>query len=370
VLRDFAELWPERFCNVTNGVTPRRFVALANPGLARLITSAIGEGWLTDLERLGDLEPFANDAAFVSAFQAVKLDNKRELSRHVTRVLGHELDTSSMFDVQVKRVHEYKRQVLNVLHVITLYQRIRRGQLPPVPRTVIFAGKAAPGYFMAKLVIRLIHAVGELIRRDEHARRWLDVVFIPDFNVKVAERIYPAAELSEQISTAGKEASGTSNMKLALNGALTIGTLDGANVEIRESVGEDNFFLFGLNASEVQHLKTSGYRPWDIPGTDMELQLALDLIGSGALASGDTSRYMPLLRALIDHDEFCVFADYRSYVDMQEQVADAYRDREAWARRAILTVARMGYFSSDRSVAEYCAKIWHASPMPVNTPRP
>jgi starch phosphorylase len=369
VLRDFAELWPERFCNVTNGVTPRRFVALANPGLARLITDAIGEGWLTNLERLQDLEKFSTDAAFISAFQAVKLENKRVLSRHVTHVLGVELDCNTLFDVQVKRMHEYKRQVLNVLHAITLYQRIRRGQLPRARRTIIFAGKAAPGYFMAKLVIRLIHAVATLIRRDEQARRWLDIQFIPDFNVKVAERIYPAADLSEQISTAGKEASGTSNMKLALNGALTIGTLDGANVEILERVGAENFFLFGLNASEVQRLKATGYRPWELPGNDMELQLALDLIGSGDLAGGDASRYAPLHRALIDHDEFCVLADYRSYIDMQDKVGEAYLDHNDWTRRAILTVARMGYFSSDRSIAEYCATIWHAAPVRVNTPR-
>jgi starch phosphorylase len=370
VLHDFAELYPERFHNVTNGVTPRRFLALANPGLTQLITGAIGDGWLTNLEQLTRLEEFISDSAFVATFKQVKLANKQLLSRHVTRILGMELDTSTLFDVHVKRMHEYKRQVLNILHVITLYQRILRGHLPKTRRTIIFAGKAAPSYHMAKLVIRLIHAIAELIQRDVEARRYLHVVFIPDFTVKVAERIYPAADLSEQISLAGKEASGTGNMKLSLNGALTIGTLDGANIEIRQHVGAENFFVFGMDAQEVHDLKNAGYKPWELPAHDPELHSALELIASGALSEGDLQRYMSLVRSLLDHDEYCVLADYRAYIEAQERVAEAYADSETWTRRTIETVARMGYFSSDRSVHEYCTKIWHTPPVCVTTPRP
>lgn len=370
VLRDFAELWPERFHNVTNGVTPRRFIALANPELTSLITSALGEGWLTQLERLRELEPLASDAAFASEFQTIKQHNKLRLSEHATHVLGTSLDPLSLFDVQVKRIHEYKRQVLNILHVLTLYLRIRRGQLPAVKRTIIFAGKAAPGYFMAKLVIRLIHAVSELVQRDSAAKCWVDVRFIPDFNVKIAERIYPAADLSEQISTAGKEASGTSNMKLALNGALTIGTLDGANVEMREHIGADNFFLFGLNTDQVQKLKASGHRPSDLLGHDNELRDVITLLGSSELSPEDPARFTPLVRSLLEQDEYCVLSDYRPYVDTQDQAAQLFTKPNEWTRRAILTVARMGYFSSDRSIAEYCKTIWHAHPVRVTIPRP
>ncbi|MET0389264.1 MAG: glycogen/starch/alpha-glucan phosphorylase [Polyangiales bacterium] len=365
VLHDFAELYPERFYNVTNGVTPRRFIALANPRLAALISRAIGGDWLRDLSQLRRLEPFATDPAFAVEWRQIKRDNKQRLSRHVTQVLGRELEPNSLFDVQVKRMHEYKRQVLNALHAITLYQRIGEGRLPDVHRTLLFAGKAAPGYVMAKLGIRLIHAVAALIRRDPEARKWLTIEFIPDFNVKVAERIYPAADLSEQISLAGKEASGTGNMKLALNGALTIGTLDGANIEIRDQVGAENFYLFGLDAEQVLTLKASGYRPWELPDRDPELQRALGLIGSGALSDGDPERFQPLLRSLLDHDEYCVLADYRAYVDAQAQVARDFLDETSWTRRSILTVARMGHFSSDRAIREYCQKIWRVPAVPV-----
>jgi starch phosphorylase len=368
VLRDFAEMFPERFCNVTNGVTPRRFLALANPGLAKLISDAIGAGWITDLEQLQKLEPLAADASFREAFRQVKRANKERLSDHTTSVLGLSLDADTLFDVQVKRMHEYKRQVLNVLHLITLYQRIRDGKQPLTPRTVIIAGKAAPGYYMAKLVIRLIHDVAAVIRRDPQARRWLNVVFVPDFTVKVAERIYPAADLSEQISTAGKEASGTGNMKLSLNGALTIGTLDGANIEIRERVGADNFFVFGLDAAAVSSLRAQGYRPWEWAQRDNELRAALDLLASGALSDGDAQRYEPLVRTLHEHDEYLVLADYRAYLDAQQRVSEAFLASDDWTRRAVLTVARMGYFSSDRSIREYCSKIWHAPKVPVGAP--
>ena len=365
VLRDFAELYPQRFFNVTNGITPRRFLARANPELARLISSAIGDGWLLDLEQLRGLEALAEDAEFRKRFRAIKRDNKAVLSEHTTRALGTPLDPATLFDVQVKRMHEYKRQVLNVLHAITLYQRIQHGQLPRVARTLIFAGKAAPSYFMAKLVIRLIHDVAGAIARHPEARKWLNVVFIPDFNVKVAERIYPAADLSEQISLAGKEASGTGNMKLSLNGALTIGTLDGANVEIRERVGAENFFLFGMTADEVMALRARGYQPWDLPSRDDELRQALDALGSGALSEGEVDRYQPLLRSLIEHDEYMVLADYRAYMEAQTRVSDAFLDVEEWSRRAILNVARMGHFSSDRAIREYCNSIWQVQPVPV-----
>jgi starch phosphorylase len=370
VLRDFAELYPERFFNVTNGVTPRRFMALANPELARLICDAIGDRWLTQLEQLSALEPLAEDATFRSEFQHIKQRNKTRLAEHLRHSTGADLDPSTLFGVQVKRMHEYKRQVLNLLHVITLYQRIRSGVLPSTRRAFVFAGKAAPGYFMAKLVIRLIHDVADVIRRDAQARKWLTIVFIPDFNVKVAELIYPAADLSEQISTAGKEASGTGNMKLAMNGALTIGTLDGANVEIRERVGAENFYLFGLRADEVQARKLEGYRPREVAREDDELHAALELLGSGHFSSGQSERYAPLLRSLLDHDEYLVLADYRAYVEAQQRVSFDYRDADAWTRRAVLTVARMGHFSSDRSIREYCRNIWHAQPVPIDPPPP
>lgn len=365
VLRDFAEMYPERFFNVTNGVTPRRFIALANPSLSRIVSEAIGDGWLRDLEQLRRLEPLAQDSGFREQFRKSKRENKELLSRVTTNVLGRSLDASSLFDVQVKRMHEYKRQLLNLLHVITLYQRIRSGRAPQLRRTVIFAGKAAPGYYMAKLVIRLIHDVSATIQRDPEAHKWIDVVFIPDFNVKVAERIYPAVDLSEQISTAGKEASGTGNMKMALNGALTIGTLDGANVEIRDRVGPENFFLFGLTADEVRAQKAAGYQPREWLERDPELRSVIELIESGHFAPGDRDRYAPIVRSLVESDEYMSFADYRAYLDAQEKVSVAFGDADDWSRRGILTLARMGYFSSDRSVREYCEKIWRVSPVDV-----
>jgi len=366
VLRDFAELYPERFFNVTNGVTPRRFIALANPGLSRLITSAIGERWLSDLEQLRRLEALAEDSGFRAEFQRVKQANKAELARYARSTSEVELDPDTMFAMQIKRMHEYKRQLLNVLHVVTLYQRIRAGMAPPsLRRTFVFAGKAAPGYAMAKLVIRLIHDVGRVIQREPRARQWLNVAFIPDFNVKVAEHIYPAADLSEQISTAGKEASGTGNMKLSLNGALTIGTLDGANVEIREHVGAENFYLFGLRAEEVRARKEHGYRPSEIADGDGELREVLQLVRSGHFSNGD-DRHAPLIESLLAHDEYMVLADYRAYVEAETRAGDDYRDRDAWTRRAVQTVARMGHFSSDRSIREYCQNIWHVTPMPIH----
>jgi glycogen phosphorylase len=359
VLRDFHEMMPEKFSNKTNGVTHRRFLMLCNPRLARVITDAIGDGWMKDLGELTRLEPHATDAAFQTEWRRVKQDNKRDLARHVERVAGVKVDPASLFDVQAKRIHEYKRQHLNVLHAITLYTRLKqkpKGQ--GVPRTVLVAGKAAPGYFMAKLIIKLVNAVGEKVERDPDIRGRLKVVFYPDFNVQNAQRIYPAADLSEQISTAGKEASGTGNMKMSLNGALTIGTLDGANVEIREQVGAENFFLFGLTAEQVATRVREGYRPRDVYEANAELKDALDQISSGVFSPGQPDLFRPLVDTLLDRDPFLVLADYQAYVECQERVAAAYENTAEWTRMCILNVARMGYFSSDRSIRDYCRDIW------------
>jgi starch phosphorylase len=366
VLRDFQEMWPGKIRNVTNGVTPRRFVALINPGLTALVTEAIGDGWLRDLEELRQLEPLAEDASFRKRWRRVKRANKDALAAEIERRAGVTVDPVSLFDIQVKRIHEYKRQHLNVLHVGTLYHRLKRDpDLDLPPRTVIFAGKAAPGYFMAKRIIKLIHAVGAVVNHDPDVRGRLRVAFLPDYNVKNSQRIFPAADLSEQISTAGKEASGTGNMKFALNGALTIGTLDGANVEIREAVGDDNFFRFGLTVDEVQALRAEGYHPGEYYGADPELRAALDGIAAGEFSDGDREIFRPLVDNLLHHDPFLVLADYRTYVDAQAEVERAWRDGEAWTRASILNTARSGRFSSDRSIYEYCRDIWNADPMPV-----
>ncbi len=365
VLRDFAALWPERFRNVTNGVTPRRFIALANPRLRALLDNTLGTGWIRDLEQLAGLEPRVEQGAFRQAWRRVKEENKRTLADFIRRVTGQTVDPNSLFDVHVKRIHEYKRQHLKVLHIITEYNRLRRGRPPPVPRTFLFAGKAAPGYYLAKLIIKLIHSVADTIGADRKAREVLRVVFLPDFNVKNGQRIYPAADLSEQISCAGFEASGTGNMKFALNGALTIGTLDGANIEIRDAVGPENFFLFGLTAKEVVQQKAEGYRPRTVYEEDPELHEALDLIASGFFCGGDRELFGPLLRALLDEDTFMVLADYRSYLDCQDEVNRAWLNQDLWTRRSILNVARSGRFSSDRAIREYNERIWRVKPVPV-----
>ncbi len=364
VLRDFAELWPERFTNVTNGVTPRRFVALANPKLSSLITEAIGEGWVKDLERLRDLEPLADDTAFQERWWAVKQTNKHRFAHWLKEAHGIDCNAASLIDAQCKRIHEYKRQHLNILHAITLWDKIRTGKADSaVNRTILFAGKAAPAYRAAKVIIRLAHGVADAIAADPKVRDRLRVVFVPDFNVKTAQRIYPAADLSEQISTAGMEASGTGNMKFALNGALTIGTLDGANVEIREAVGEDNFFLFGLTAEEVVATKQAGYRPGELLNKDPELMRALELVNSGAFSGGDRATFAGFIDDLVNRDPFLVLADYRAYIDCQARVETMWRSRSAWLRSSILNTARSGRFSSDRSISEYASKIWHVKPV-------
>lgn len=359
VLRDFAELWPEKFFNVTNGVTPRRFVALSNPDLAKLITARVGKGWLQDLTQLRKLESLAEDADFQKQWADVKLANKQRLAELIRERASIAVDPASLFDVLVKRIHEYKRQHLNALHILTLYLKIRRDPDVDVPsRTFIFGGKAAPGYFMAKRIIKLINSIGDLVNVDPVVRDRLKVVFFPDFNVTNAQFIYPAADLSEQISTAGKEASGTGNMKFALNGALTVGTLDGANVEIREEVGADNFFLFGLNTNEVAVLKAGGYRPREIYEENSTLREVIDFIASGALAGGDKELFRPVVENLLGNDPFLLLADYQGYIDAQEKVSALWQDREGWTRASILNCARMGKFSSDRSIRDYCERIW------------
>ncbi|HEX5656515.1 MAG TPA: glycogen/starch/alpha-glucan phosphorylase [Polyangiales bacterium] len=366
VLADFYALWPEKFSNVTNGVTPRRFMALSNPPLTKLITSTIGDGWLRDLNKLVRLEKHIDDAGFRDAWQRAKLENKTHLSNYMQRLHGVAIDPQSLFDVQVKRMHEYKRQHLNALHVISMYQRIKSGRGADItPRTVFFGGKAAPGYWLAKLVIKLIHSVAEVVNHDRDTRDILRVVFIPDFNVKVAQNIYPAAELSEQISTAGKEASGTGNMKFQMNGALTIGTLDGANVEIREEVGDENFFLFGLTTEEVVQTRLRGYDPRAQLEQHALLREVIDLLQSGYFSRGDKTLFDPILQRILGHDDYMLMADFPSYLEAQDRVSATYRDRERWTRMSILNSARSGKFSSDRSIREYCEQIWHVAPVSV-----
>jgi starch phosphorylase len=366
VLRDFYEWMPEKFTNVTNGVTPRRFMVVSNPKLSRLISSRIGEGWIKNLQELRGIEPLAGDPDFQTEWRRIKKENKRNLAVLIQERTGVAADADSLFDMHVKRLHEYKRQHLNVLHIITLYNRIKHdAKASVIPRTFVFGGKAAPGYFMAKLIIKLINGVGEVVNNDTDVDGRLKVVFFPDFNVKNAKHIYPAADLSEQISTAGKEASGTGNMKFALNGALTIGTLDGANIEIREEVGADNFFLFGMTAEQVYELKSKRYDPQQIYQSDPELREAVDLISSGFFSRGDRYLFKPLVDSLLEDDPYLLLADYRPYVESQDQVSHAYKDQAKWTRMSILNVARMGKFSSDRSIKDYCSKIWNAQPTKV-----
>lgn len=366
VLKDFFEFSPEKFSNKTNGVTPRRWIVLANPRLTRLVSSSIGDGWIKHLEQLRQLEPLADDIEFRKGWREIKLANKRDLADVIRKRCGVAVDPSSMFDVQVKRIHEYKRQHLSALHIIALYHRMKSNpNLDVVPRTFIFGGKAAPGYRMAKLIIRLITAIGEVVNRDPAVRDRLRVVFLPNFSVTNGQRIYPAADLSEQISTAGKEASGTGNMKFAMNGALTIGTMDGANIEIREQVGAENFFLFGLTAEEVGSLKAGGYRPADWVDRNPELKEVLNLIRHGFFSHGDGDLFKPLIDSLVHHDPYCLFADFQSYSEAHQTVGDAWRNPDAWARMSILNSARSGLFSSDRTISEYCNQIWKVEPVKV-----
>ena len=364
VLKDMYDIYPERFVNVTNGVTPRRWVVLSNPGLAQLLTRTIGDQWIKHFEdEVRKIEPFADDPSFRKELARIKRANKSRLATLVRERTGIAIDPDTLFDIQVKRIHEYKRQHLNVLHIITLYNRIKKDPKQEiVPRTFIFGGKAAPGYFMAKLIIKLINSVADVVNNDPDVGGRLKVVFFPNFNVKNAQYIYPAADLSEQISTAGKEASGTGNMKFSMNGALTIGTLDGANVEIREQVGVENFFLFGLTAAEVEGLKSRGYYPRSYYESSPHLKEAIEQIRSGHFSRRDIGLFRPLIDNLLDHDPFLLLADYQSYIDCQDRVSSSYRNRDNWVRMSVLNVARMGKFSSDRSIREYCENIWKIIP--------
>ncbi|TKB23259.1 glycogen/starch/alpha-glucan phosphorylase [Desulfopila sp. IMCC35006] len=365
-LADFHRLWPAKLINITNGVTPRRWMVVSNPRLTKLISSAIGEEWITDLNKLRALEPLADDPAFCERWQEVKFENKQDICTMFTCDQAVRFNPHAMFDVQVKRIHEYKRQHLNLLHIVTLYHRLKNSPgLALPPRFFIFGGKAAPGYAMAKLIIKLINSVAEVINGDPDVNDRLQVLFIPNFNVQIGHIVYPMADLSEQISLAGKEASGTGNMKFSMNGALTIGTLDGANVEIREEVGPENFFLFGMNVQEVEAQKAAGYNPQVIYNQNEELKAAINLIATGHFSHGDRELFRPLIDSLLYEDPYMVLADYQAYIDCQQQVGEVYQEPGRWSRMAILNASRMGKFSSDRSITEYCEKIWHVKPFPV-----
>jgi starch phosphorylase len=366
VLRDFYDLTPQKFSNKTNGVTPRRWMVLSNPRLTKLLNARLGSGWIRDLDKLRRLEPMVEDAELRTEWRAIRQHNKLQLAAYIHERLGIAIDPESMFDVLVKRLHEYKRQHLQILHILTLYKRIQRDpDRMVVPRTFLFGGKAAPGYRMAKLIIKLIHSVGEAINSDPLVRGRLKVVFLPDYSVKLGQRVYPAADLSEQISLAGKEASGTGNMKFAMNGAITIGTLDGANIEIREEVGAENFFLFGLTAAEVQQRKAAGYNPRVFYDANPSLKEAIDALASGEFSHGDRGLFEPLVQSLLTSDDYLLLADYQSYIDCQERVSAAYTNKDEWTRMSILNVARIGKFSSDRSIRDYCADIWKTWPVKI-----
>src|SRR6266542_2109562 len=363
---DFAALTPEKFNNKTNGVTPRRWLLAANPELAALITDAVGDDWITQLDRLRELEVMADDSACRDRSLAIKRANKERLAKVIRDTSAEAVVPDSMFDIQIKRIHEYKRQLLNLLHVVHEYlSLVDEGREPLQPRTFVFAGKAAPGYMAAKQIIHLINDVAAVIDHDRRVRELIKVVFIPDYRVSLAEVIIPAADLSEQVSTAGTEASGTGNMKFAMNGALTIGTLDGANIEIREAVGAENFFLFGLTVGDVQRRLAQGYRPDENYRSDEELRAVVDAISDGTFSNGDRELFKPIVENLLGSDPYMLLADYRSYLDCQEEVGRVWQDAERWTRSAILNVARMGRFSSDRSIREYCRDIWHLSPVPI-----
>ena len=367
LLPDLYELYPERFFSVSNGVTPRRWVLLSNPRLAALITDTIGDQWTVRLEEIKQLESYASEPTLIKKWQQVKAENKSDLAAIIRDRTGIVVDPDTLFDIQMKSFHEYKRQQLTVLYIITLLNRIRKNpKMDITPRTFIFGGKASPGYFMANLIIKLINSVAEAVNNDPDVAGRLKVVFFPDFNVKNGQKIYPAADLSEHISTAGREASGTGIMKFAMNGALSIGTLDGANMEIREKVGDENFFLFGLTAEEVNAIKSQGHNPMTYYNANPELKEAIDLISSGIFSAKDTNLFKPLIDSLLCRDEHLILADYQSYMECQERVGKAFRDRKKWTKMSILTVARMGKFSSDRAIREYCEKIWRAKPLKID----
>jgi starch phosphorylase len=368
LFRDFYELWPERFNNKTNGITPRRWLRLCNPELASLISARIGDGWLTDLDQLRRLEPAADDDAFRKAFRAIKRHNKERLARIIQREAGVEVSPDAIFDVHVKRLHEYKRQLMNALHIVMLYSRLKKDpRLDLAPHVFIFGGKSAPGYFLAKLIVKLIHCIADVVNSDELLQGKLKVVFLPNYGVSMAEKIIPAADVSQQISTAGMEASGTGNMKFALNGALTVGTLDGANIEIQEEVGPDNIFIFGLTADEVATLRADPQEhPARYYSNDDEIREVCDLLFKNFFNMDEPGIFEPIRQRILDHrDPFMNLADLRAYAEAMQRADALYRSPAEWDRRAILNVARMGKFSSDRTIREYNRDIWHVKPVPI-----
>ncbi|MCP4217938.1 MAG: glycogen/starch/alpha-glucan phosphorylase [bacterium] len=367
LFNDFYQLWPEKFNNKTNGITQRRWLKLCNPKLSELIISRIGRGWITDLFQLKRLVDFADDPVFQKEWQEVKAANKKHLGDYIEEHNYIKINTSSMFDIQIKRIHEYKRQLMNLLHAVTLYNRIRENPTADfVPRTIIFAGKAAPGYAMAKLFIKLINNVADVVNHDPLVGDKLKIIFIKNYSVSNAEKIIPAADLSEQISTAGMEASGTGNMKFSLNGALTIGTLDGANVEIREEVGEENIFIFGLEADEVPEVRASGYDPRQYYNANGELKKVIDMVAGGFFSHEEPALFKPVTDSLLHHgDTYMVMADYEAYIKCQEEVSKLYLDKAAWTRMAILNTANIGKFSSDRTISQYAKEIWKTKPIPI-----
>ncbi|BDQ03110.1 glycogen/starch/alpha-glucan phosphorylase [Ignavibacterium sp.] len=367
IFPDFHKIYPKKFLCVTNGITPRRWIRAANPELSKLITSKIGEEWVKDLSQLKQLEQFVDDAAFRKKWREVKMHNKRLLIDYIKNENNIDVNPDSIFDVQVKRFHEYKRQLLNVLHVITLYNRIKDNpKIKMVPRTVIFGGKAAPAYYAAKMVIKLINSVADVVNNDPDVGDKLKVVFLKNYSVTLAEKIIPASDLSEQISVAGLEASGTGNMKFAANGALTIGTMDGANIEIREEVGEENIFIFGLLAEEVVELKAKGYNPRKYYESNPSLKRVIDMIASNYFNPKEPGIFNDMINGLMNVDYYCVFADYQSYIDTQDRVAQEFLNQEEWTKKSIYNVARIGKFSSDRAVSEYAKKIWNVKPVKLN----
>ncbi len=366
VLKDFFDIYPERFNNKTNGITQRRWLLKANPALSNFITSKIGDGWVKDLFKLKGLEKFIDDKDFAKEWQKIKLENKKVLAEIIKKDCGVDVNINSIFDVQVKRLHEYKRQLLDVLHIIALYIDVKSNPKADfVPRTFIFGAKAAPGYYMAKLIIKLINNIGSVINNDPDVGDKIKVVFIPNYRVSLAEKIFPASDLSEQISTAGKEASGTGNMKFALNGALTIGTLDGANIEIKDSVGDDNIFIFGLNVEQVEELKAKGYRPEEYYRNNPKLKKVIDLISCGFFSTENPGLFQPLIDSLMHHDEYLLFADFDMYCEAQKKVSEAYKNKDKWTKMSILNVARIGFFSTDRTIAEYAKDIWDIQPVDI-----
>jgi starch phosphorylase len=363
----FDKIYPDKFINVTNGITPRRWLKTANPFLSKIITEKIGNNWIYDLDDLRKLEQYVDDEEFKESWRSAKWLNKRILVDYIEKDTGLKINPESIFDVQIKRFHEYKRQLLLVLYVITLYNRIKKNpNLDMVPRTIIFGGKAAPAYQMAKLIIKLITAVGDVVNYDKDVKKLLKVVFLKNYSVSLAEKIIPASELSEQISMAGLEASGTGNMKFALNGALTIGTMDGANIEIREEVGDENIFIFGLLADEIIKQRENDYKPFKLYESNSELKQVIDMIASDYFSKSEPGIFKPIVDSLLGDDYYFLFADYQAYVDKQDEVSNAYKDIDGWTRKSIYNVARIGKFSSDRSVKEYAEKIWKVHPIKIN----